>query len=500
MILNNNPIILIMKQQLSWILIALFLGACSRQQPGQPINMIVTENQLPGTKDWLIEVEYKQCSSPEHEFCRRPQVEGYCSQASISHGDTLSLYVSTDPAARFTIDIFRMGYYQGKGGNLKKSIGPLQGETQVTPDPDPLTNFFECNWKETYQLVIPQEWLSGVYLCKLTTQPDKYQSYIIFIVKDSRDVDFIFQCSDLTWQSYNRWPYWHSLYDEAHTPWKGASETTVTRSSFDRPYALYVNLLPSDFNPLSNGAGEFLLWEYPLSFWMEKMGYDVTYISNIDTHADPEGLLRAKAFLSVGHDEYWTYDMVDNISNARDKGVDILFLSGNSVSGAVYLDPSTDNRPNRVMGRTTGPDLNDTSLMGATSYGVGYGSFICQEPTHWVFEGTGMEKGDSIAELIGWEYHGKPTGSQKDLLILAESDVNSAGFGRYDPPPYVATIYTTQSGSFVFNAGTCWWVQLLAKTPAYQHPKLLKTSINFSKPDPRVQQMTRNLLKKSIAD
>ena len=51
--------------------------------------------------------------------------------------------------------------------------------------------------------------------------------------------------------------------------------------------------------------------EFPLAFWLEKEGYDVTYISNVDTHADAKGLLRAKAFLSVGHDEYWTERMFE---------------------------------------------------------------------------------------------------------------------------------------------------------------------------------------------
>ena len=35
--------------------------------------------------------------------------------------------------------------------------------------------------------------------------------------------------------------------------------------------------------------------------------------SNIDTHADPDGLLRTKGFISVGHDEYWTLDMYNNV-------------------------------------------------------------------------------------------------------------------------------------------------------------------------------------------
>src|SRR5262245_65874046 len=91
--------------------------------------------------------------------------------------------------------------------------------------------------------------------------------------------------------------------------------------------------------------------EHSLCFWLEKEGYDVTYISNVDTHADGLGLLRSKVFLSVGHDEYWTKEMFANVTQARDAGVNLAFLSGNSVSGQVELRPSTDGRPNRVMRR-----------------------------------------------------------------------------------------------------------------------------------------------------
>ena len=62
-------------------------------------------------------------------------------------------------------------------------------------------------------------------------------------------------------------------------------------------------MLPATLSTLSNGSGEFLLWEFPLAFWLEQHGYDVTYVSNVDTHRDRNGLLRVKGFLSVGHDE-----------------------------------------------------------------------------------------------------------------------------------------------------------------------------------------------------
>ena len=73
---------------------------------------------------------------------------------------------------------------------------------------------------------------------------------------------------------------------------------------------------------------------------MEQHGYDVSYISNIDTHADPAGLLRTKGFISVGHDEYWTLDMYDNVMKARDEGVSLAFFGGNSVLCVVPMLPS----------------------------------------------------------------------------------------------------------------------------------------------------------------
>ena len=79
-------------------------------------------------------------------------------------------------------------------------------------------------------------------------------------------------------------------------------------------------------NRLSGGSGEYLPWEFPLSFWMEQHGYDVSYISNVDTHSDPKGLLRGRGFLSVGHDEYWTRQMYDNVKKARDEGVSLAFF------------------------------------------------------------------------------------------------------------------------------------------------------------------------------
>jgi len=481
------------------IVIAVFInciaiGAWSQSASN---NLVAAENKLPGTTDWRISVKFDTCALPDHRFCRRPQIEGYCSKSSVAAGDTIDFFVSTNPESKFSMNIYRMGYYQGKGGNLKKSIEELQGKQQAEPQPDPKTNFFESNWDKSYSLVIPKNWISGVYVCKLTTVSGNFQSYMIFVVRDDRKADFLFQCADLTWQSYNRWPQWHSMYDEGHKPW---INTNGAKVSFDRPYGIYINELPSAFNPLSNGSGEFLLWEYPLSYWMEKEGYDVTYITNVDVHANTSTLLRGKAFLSVGHDEYWTYEMYNHVETARDKGLNLIFLSGNTMDGIQYLEPSTDGRPNRTMGRRPEREYkNEQDLMGSTSWGVGYGSFVCQAPGSWVFANTGMKKGDSIANIIGWEYNGRPVSDKHKVEIIAESRPDPLQFGQGDQN-HAATLYYADKGNFVFNAGTCWWPMFVDVTPAYQHPHKLREEMDFSKPDRRVQQITRNLFNRVISN
>jgi hypothetical protein len=332
--------------------------------------------------------------------------------------------------------------------------------------------------------------MSGVYVGKITTLRDNSQTYVIFIVKDKRKTDFLFQCSDMTWQSYNRWPYWHSLYDLRHQPWNNKPGTVI---SFNRPYGIFVNNLPSDFNPFSLGAGEFLLWEYPLSYWMEKEGYDVSYISNVDLHADGPGLNRAKAFLSVGHDEYWSQEMFDNLVKARDNGLNILFLSGNSVSSILPFSNSADGTPNKVLGPKR-PFRNEQELMGNTSYGVGYSDFVCKMPDHWLFKNTGMKMNDTIPDLIGWEYHGYPLKNDPSLLVLASSDsFNASCCHGNNRKPYAVTIYNGPKNNIVFNAATCWWSMPLAKTPCYQNPMNSDKEIDFAKGDERVRQMTKNI-------
>src|SRR5262249_12934968 len=202
----------------------------------------------------------------------------------------------------------------------------------------------------------------------------------------------LFQCSDNTWQAYNRWPDGYSVYTDPkgnQGPWSDVS--------FDRPYGKYVQIYE---NPQSVGSGEWLCFEFPLAYWLEQHGYDVTYCSNSDLMRANRAL-KCKAFISVGHDEYWDEAQFHNVMKLKKEGVNLLFFSGNSISGVTPYEPSSDGRANRIISKAGGfrrRKLDEGYLMGARNPSPvnGGGDWIVTIPDHWIFAGTGMKKGDRI--------------------------------------------------------------------------------------------------------
>ncbi len=59
--------------------------------------------------------------------------------------------------------------------------------------------------------------------------------------------------------------------------------------------------------------------------------------------------LRCKAFLSIGHDEYWDLRQFRSVERMQDKGVNLLFFSGNAICWVTPYRDSRDGRPNRII-------------------------------------------------------------------------------------------------------------------------------------------------------
>ena len=442
---------------------------------------------------------------------RTSRVEGYCSRQSVKAGEKLDFFISTKPASKFILEIFRTGYYGGAGARHMTTLGPFDGKTQPVPEMG-ANRLRECQWEASTSLTIPADWTSGVYLGRLSTVPDNadqpyWQSYVIFIVKDDRKADILFQCSDNTWQAYNQWPVNESLYTDpraAHAP--GVSV------SFDRPYGKYVQIFD---NPQSMGSGEFLLWEFPISYWLEKEGYDVTYCSNVD-NLDPANLSRVKAMISPGHDEYWDLRQYQNVKQAIAGGLSVLWLSANDVYMVTPFTPNAAGAANRrltretcygefreeekeayskVLGPFENPGPDEREIIGARTIVPfnGGGDWTCAQPDHWLFAGTGMKKGDSIPGLVGWEFHGDPDTAREGLQVVAEGNVWAGGtrLGKY-----AATVFEGPRQNIVFNASTIFWGQGLSSPPGHMIPWS-----HYSRPhgpDERVQKITANALKRAL--
>jgi hypothetical protein len=265
--------------------------------------------------------------------------------------------------------------------------------------------------------------------------------------------------------------------------------------SFDRPYAKYSQVVDA---PLSTGSGSFLLWEHPLCYWLEQHGYDVTYCSNLDLHLDAGILKMPLALLSVGHDEYWSRKMFENVRAARDEGMSIAFFSGNAISGEItFYDSSVTSAPCRAFARRE-PFRDEQDLMGSTSYGSGYGDWMVTKPEHWIYEGTGLKAGQSLPGVIGWEYHGPPFGEMKGLEVVARGAIFPVQARSKETREHAAVVFRCSKGNWVFNAGTIWWSEGLSAPPGHIPARtFIAGGLGVS---PAIQRITRNVVQRMIQD
>jgi hypothetical protein len=465
-------------------------------------NPIVRENQLPGSRDWQRPNPPKHAStgatSAESEAqgsveqgiasWEPPLISGYVDRVSVAPGDTLGLYVSTT-ASTFDLAVSRMGWYGGQGGRLLHSAYGLPGLDQPIPPPDPATGLVAVNWQLSYSIPIGRDWPSGIYLVRLLANTaDLDVGYAVFVVRDdAQAADYVYKVAVNTYQAYNNWGG-KSLY-----PYNSVGGPAV-KVSFDRPYDQW------------DGAGAFFDWDFPMIRWLEREGYNVSYVADTDAHADTRYLAGRRVLISAGHDEYWSKEMRDSWEAARDQGYALAFFGGNAVYWQVRYEPSASGGANpvlvcykdadrdplrgvddsRVTVRWRSPPVNrpENALLGVMSEGViswgGDFPYVVADASHWLYEGTGAVPGQAWSRIIGYEYDRvyDNGATPPALAVLSNSPLvnvqNTAS---------VANAAYHQQGGMVFAAGTVDWAWALddVRVP--------------DRVDPRIQRMTANVLR-----
>jgi hypothetical protein len=451
-------------------------------------NPILEENELPGTSQWAIAQP-----SPNHE------IEAYAGVTSAAPGDTVNVFASASKSTTFHWKLFRVGYYGGLGGRLVSEGGKLPIDKQADCPADPSTGLVECAWTTTFDVKVPPTWVTGQYLFKLIRE-DGFETYVPLIVREaSRRAPFVVQASVTTWQAYNAWGG-SSLYANELPSSVGFTAKHAYQVSFDRPYE-YERL---DNLESERGAGQHFYSERHFVEWVEREGYDVAYVTNVDVDADPELLTGRTFFASVGHDEYWSLGERHNVQKARDEGVSLGFFSGNAAYWRIRFDASAGGAPRRIMtcykDRQLDPvhDAEDTTvryreepysqpenaLIGEmyTIFSV-MDSFplIAGNASHWVYEGTGVTDGETLSHVVGfeWDYAYRDENTPPGLEVVASSPTFSA-YGASSESN--VTVYYPTPTSLVFAAGTIQWAWGLGK-PGYE--------------DARIEKMTENVLRRA---
>ncbi len=465
-------------------------------------NPVVLENQQPGTTAWKI-----------NNWATNNEIAGYASATSVNKGSSLDLKIALANTGTYTINIYRLGYYGGNGGRLMLSTGVLSGQTQLPCQvTDTTTQLIECNWSTSYTLAVGNTWTSGLYLANLTDQATGKQSQIWFVVRDdSRASDILFQSGFSTYLAYNEYGgldngsfVQRSLYGYSSTNGQPAYKV-----SLDRPFA-QTTTRPLEYNSI-------LYWERNMARWLESQGYDVSYATSLDVHTTAGLLLTHRTFLSVGHDEYWSLQMRNNVEAARDAGINLSFFSGNTAYWRVRFEPSSTGQDNRVMvgykdaytldpvyqadatqatnrWRELPTNRPENALLGVMYVGENnnlYGGFdfVVSNSSDAYYAHTGLKDGDVFSKLVGYEWDAAvvnsviPTG----LNVLSQSLVYPTGV----VPGYPLTTtqisnaarYTAASGAKVFAAGSIQWVWGLDSD-----------GVAPARTDVRAQQMTVNIL------
>jgi hypothetical protein len=439
-------------------------------------------------------------------------VEGYTDQLSYVAGDEVALHVSTS-APKYSLEIARLGAQR----EVVLTRSGLEGREHPVPEN---ASSQGCGWPAATRFAISPDWKSGYYSITLSAE-DRGGPFVqrgrrtasseaFFIVRarePGQSSRVLLQLATNTYNAYNNWGG-HSLY-----AFHARAKLQGHRVSFDRP-----------------PASQFGNWELPFVAWAEANNIALEYAVNSDLEFRPEILAKYKLVLSVGHDEYWSAPMRDNLEAYIAKGGNVAFFSGNTCCWQVRSedagralvswkqsfnsDPVFPTGDHRLLSTLWSHHLvarPENQLTGVGFLWGGYhkshgqfmdgpAAYTVHRPDHWLFAGTKLNRDEQFGgpdTIVGYECDGceftlvdglpKPTGSDgtpEDFVILGTCPArwhpdDSLWYERFPKDRIGAAVmglYTR--GGTVFTCGSTDWAHGLRGN------------------DPHVARITENLLER----
>lgn len=453
------------------------------ERPGGAVTATPTSGARQAAREVWVEVPTEH--GPAAAWC-------YSDSRSYSPGDTVSVHLSSN-VAEVALRIYR----DGALAHTVHRTGSSAAHFHPLPD-----RVYEngCQWPVFARWPIPRETEPGGYIVEMLDASGAVLGHHFFIVKSPRKRAgaLALVAATSTWAAYNDWGGANHYYGiNPGTP-RGRSPLL----SAQRPWARGQVWLPEDAprsvnatRPAQPGPAryEFIEWaslngfskyyalagwasyERPFVVWAEAQGYAVDILTQDDLHHDPHALDGYACAVFVGHDEYWSREMRDQVDAYVEGGGKVARFAGNFMwqirledegkrqvaykYDAQALDPLAQTYPEALTSAWEDPRVNRP---GASTFGVnglrgiyaGFGGaarrsprgFSVFRPEHWAFVGTGLGYADMFgdeAHIFGYEVDGldytfvdglpEPVGSDgapPGLKILAMGWASNAEQGR----------------------------------------------------------------------
>jgi hypothetical protein len=346
-------------------------------------------------------------------------------------------------AATFEVEVAR----EGTTREVVWRADAVSGEAHPMPDDASADG---CGWPVTLEIPVGESWRSGFYAVTLTAGKERADAFLVVrpVAGEAR-APSILVLSTTTWNAYNDWGG-PSLYTGGT---RVSFERPLARGFLDKPEPMRRKMQPEPdrearwyfewAEPLglsvwSGGAG-WATWERGFVRWAEREGYELDVAISEDLEQHPDVLEGHRLFLSVGHDEYWSWGMREALDRFTDGGGNAAILSGNTCFWQVRFDeghrsmtcfkyradedPAVGTPDERfVTGpwsdrRIAWPETRTIGLTftrgGYSRYGLGVprgsGAYTVWRPEHWAFEGTGLRYGDELGRadaIVAYEVDG----------------------------------------------------------------------------------------------
>jgi len=385
---------------------------------------------------------------------------GYCWPQSVDPLEKVTLYCHSDDP-RVHVEVIRQG--------ADDRVVFAQSGVSIVAQPRPEdVSVSGCDWPGCIEFEVDPDWSSGFYLVRMSDEHDR-RAEAYFVVRSTQPLDAMLVLATSTWTAYNDWGG-PSFYTGGNTSSlvRPLPRGFLHKREPDRfRIARYQDWSPADveafnvarYSPWCMAAG-WANWEFLFVRWAEAQGLRLGYATSSDLDGDADLLQGYPAYVSVGHDEYWSAGMRDNVEAFVEHGGNAAFFSGNTAfwqarfendhtqlvcyKNAIEDDPQyhREHAPNLstmwsdpLVGRPentmTGVSFTRGGYAHMPNAPRGTGGYRVRQPGHWAFADLNLTVDDDLGVggiVVAYECDGCELVETNDALLATGEDGTPAEF------------------------------------------------------------------------